>query len=501
MFQQSSSSENLQDENDQLLQKVNEAKLTAEITQLKEKCQKLEMLCVKGQNERERLLRDNRTLSLQLEKALEKDNHTRNVKNLQVELQHISEELKKLEDEKCAVVRDLEEFHHEQGAWSLQKNELEMNQAELVAENEVLKRELKTRNEEVEELKTELEVLRDGAVDRETHADVEELDMELKTLRAELAQVWEMLKVKDNKLETEQKSLKEKQYQLQKLTAECNRGKKSCALLVSKIAQKNQVIFSLSDKLLHEQQVNAELSARVSALSGQVLKTQRKLPADVGTSLRTRHRSKSDSCIDVEVKAENLAVFAKDTDHKKDLNAANEIALMKNAIESLRGERDSAVNDIQDLREGMQQLTEAFEEEMKVLLVMEREKCRQEMELLCDDRLKAQSKSYGQKLEWVTNEKNKLETKSKNLECEQDELRNQIEELCRTHSSSREEKAVQVDSAQWRRESRPPVRKRSKSAGMVTNVQIDEITAGSAMEENKGISARRPRISHRINST
>ena len=61
-----------------------------------------------------------------------------------------------------------------------------------------------------------------------------------------------------------------------------------------------------------------------------------------------------------EVKGENLTVFTGDTDHKEDLNAANEIALMKNAMENLRSERDSAVNDIQDLWKGMQVACCAF---------------------------------------------------------------------------------------------------------------------------------------------
>ena len=55
---------------------------------------------------------------------------------------------------------------------------------------------LQMKYEEVEELKAELEVLRDGTVDQETHTNTEGLESELKTLRTELGQVWEMLKIK-----------------------------------------------------------------------------------------------------------------------------------------------------------------------------------------------------------------------------------------------------------------------------------------------------------------
>lgn len=49
----------------------------------------------------------------------------------------------RIEEEKSAVMSELEEYHQKQVTWSREKSELQMNQAELNAENRQVKEDLK----------------------------------------------------------------------------------------------------------------------------------------------------------------------------------------------------------------------------------------------------------------------------------------------------------------------------------------------------------------------
>ncbi|XP_015773904.1 PREDICTED: uncharacterized protein LOC107352099 [Acropora digitifera] len=131
-------------------------------------------------------------------------------------------------------------------------------------------------------------------------------------------------------------------------------------------------------------------------------------------------------------------------------------------------ERDSVLQDAQDLLNGMQQLKEAFEEELEIELERERANYEKEKNLFqialeknTDKEQFGVNSNMETEITQLTEEKNALEVKSKNLECERDELRNQVEELCRMRTAA-EEKAVQVDTAlsPRKRDNKQTMRKR-----------------------------------------
>ncbi|XP_022784183.1 uncharacterized protein LOC111324796 isoform X2 [Stylophora pistillata] len=127
--------------------------------------------------------------------------------------------------------------------------------------------------------------------------------------------------------------------------------------------------------------------------------------------------------------------------------AAKDYYLSKR-LEDLTADRDSALQNFQDLLHGMQHLREAYEEEIARQMQQDRIKFEKEnifqVHSEDDDQLFGTNSKLEMEVKQLTAQKVALEVKSKHLECERDELRNQVEELCRMKTAA-EEKAVQVD--------------------------------------------------------
>lgn len=131
--------------------------------------------------------------------------------------------------------------------------------------------------------------------------------------------------------------------------------------------------------------------------------------------------------------------------------AAKDYYLSKR-LEDLTADRDSALQNSQDLLHGMQVHSED------------------------DDQLFGTNSKLEMEVKQLTTQKVALEVKSKHLECERDELRNQVEELCRMKTAA-EEKAVQVDlilSLRKRENKTTSERKRSKSFGFMSPCTMQE---------------------------
>ncbi|KAJ7383202.1 hypothetical protein OS493_030000 [Desmophyllum pertusum] len=380
-----------------------------------------------------------------------------NIHLLQEEVNKIKENVTRLESEKTELISELNKLHKEQEVWAVQRSELEMTQAELSAENAQLRSELKevavkTPENSIANVKKKFELEKEETVKKvkeEMKGSFDEVCLELKTVKSELSKVWDMLEVKEKQLEEQSHELQHEQDQSQKWAEELIQLRKDYADLTANTSIRSQMISTLRDELTQRCEDIIELEAELSYLNqqksnGTSLVKRKSVELKRRSSDGDINRRSSHSCDSAENCYKECSEVKKMTDKNSHLGQR---------VEELIAERDSALHDSQELLNGMQQLREAFEEEIERELERERTKFEREKRLLQvvmqseDDQQMSGTKS---KLETevtrLTAQKVALEVKSKHLEFERDELRNQVEELCRMRTTA-EEKAVQVDSA------------------------------------------------------
>lgn len=404
---------------------------------------------------------------------------TANIHFLQEEVDKINETVTRLESEKTALLSELNKLRQEKKVWAIQRSELEMTQAELSAENTQLRSELNSKlavkiseNQRIASVKTKLELEKEEAVKKvkeEMKGSFDEVCLELKTVKSELSKVWDMLEIKEKQFEEQSQELQHEHEQSQKWAEELMKLRKGYADLTANTSSRSQMISTLRDELTQRCDEIIELEAALSSLNQQNCKS---LKTSTLKNNKTRELKRRSSDGDINKSREYPENSHTKCIEVRKLTARN--THLSRRVDELIVERDSALNDSQDLLSGMQQLREAFEEEIEIELEREKTKFEEEKHLL-----QVQSEDGQQlfgtksKLEMevtrLTAQKVALEVKSKNLECERDELRNQVEELCRMRTAA-EEKAVQVDSAlsPRRRENKTSSRMRSKSVGIMS---------------------------------
>ncbi|XP_020625922.1 MAR-binding filament-like protein 1-1 isoform X2 [Orbicella faveolata] len=397
---------------------------------------------------------------------------------LQEEVDKIKETVTRLESEKTVLISELNKLCKEKEVWAIQRSELEMTQAELSSENTQLRSELNsklavknTENQSIASVKKKLELEKEEAVKKvkdEMKEPFDEVCLELKTVKSELSKVWDMLEIKEKELEEQSQELQHEREQSQTWAEELMKLRKDYADLTANTSSRSQMISTLRDELTQRCDEIIELEAALSSLNQQKCNSLK--TSTVKNKTHELKRRSSDGDIN-KIREYPGNSHSKCSEVSK-LTARN--AHLSRRVDELTVERDSALQDSQDLLSGMQQLREAFEEEIERELERERTKFEKENHLLQAQSGDGQQLSGAKpKLEMevtrLTAQKVALEVKSKNLECERDELRNQVEELCRMRTAA-EEKAVQVDSAlsPRRRENKTSLRMRSKSVGMMS---------------------------------
>jgi len=411
---------------------------------------------------------------------------------LQEEVDKINKTVTRLESEKTELISELNKLRKEKEVWAIQRSELEMTQAELDAENTQLRSELnnklavkKTENQSIASVQKKLELEKEEAVKKvkeQMKGSFDEVCLELNTVKSELSKVWDMLDVKEKQFEEQSQELEHEREQSQKWTEELLKLRKDYADLAVNTSSRNQMISTLRDELTQRCHEIIELEAALSSLN------QQKCNSPKISTLKNKTRELKRRRSDGDINKSHDYPGNSHTKYSDVRKLTDRNAYLSRRVDELIVERDSALQDSQDLLSGMQQLREAFEEEIERELERERTKFEKEKQLLQvqsedGEQLLSGAKS---KLEMevtrLTAQRVALEVKSKNLECERDELRNQVEELCRMRTAA-EEKAVQVDSAlsPRRRENKTSLRMRSKSVGMMPP-SIQEIPSSSFQE-------------------
>ncbi|KAK2564395.1 hypothetical protein P5673_011822 [Acropora cervicornis] len=368
---------------------------------------------------------------------------------LQDEVDKIKKTVTRLEAEKVDLISRVSKMHNEQGEWCLQKSELEMSLAELNAENTQLRSQLQS-----------------------TKESFDEVCLELETVKSELSKVWRILEEKEKVLEHRVQDVHKEKRQSRKLTEELAKLRKDYAELTTKTASRSQMICTLRDELSRSCQEIIKLETDPCSTQQKCI-TLEKLTLKEKKSSAGLKRRRSDGDI-----SSNYFKSSQERNETKKLTTEN--TQLKQRIEEVMAERDSVLQDAQDLLNGMQQLKEAFEEELEIELERERANYEKEKNLFqialeknTDKEQFGVNSMMETEITQLTEEKNALEVKSKNLECERDELRNQVEELCRMRTAA-EEKAVQVDTAlsPRKRDNKQTMRKRSKSVDVIAHPYV-----------------------------
>lgn len=396
---------------------------------------------------------------------------------LQDEVDKIKETVTRLESEKNDLISKVRKLQKDQEMWTSQKSELEMSVSELNAENMQLRVELQSTKVVKTELSTadivnKIEQEKEEAVRKAREEFKESLDevyLELQTVKSELSKVWQMLEEKEKEFEHRGKELHQEKQQSQKLAQELVKLRKDYADLTTKSASRSQMICTLRDEIMRR-------SKEVIALETEISTMQQKCNTLEKPRLQQKNHGLKRRRSDGDIRSHGN--FHLDYNEIKKLTSLN--TQLNKRVQEVIAERESVLQDAQDLLNGMQQLKEAFEEEVERELERERvnfEKEKQSLQIAyCQ---KADKEPFGVKTKLetevtqLTKEKNALEMKSKNLECERDELRDQVEELCKMRMAA-EEKGVQVDPAlsPRKRENKTSTRKRSKSIGVIVRPNI-----------------------------
>ncbi|XP_068694307.1 uncharacterized protein [Montipora foliosa] len=396
---------------------------------------------------------------------------------LQDEVDKIKETVTRLESEKNDLISEVRKLQKDQEMWTSQKSELEMSVSELNAENMQLRVELQSTKVVKTELSTDdimnkIEREKEEAVRKtreEFKESFDEVYLELQTVKSELSKVWHMLEEKEKEVEHRGKELHQEKQQSQKLAQELVKLRKDYADLTTKSASRSQMICTLRDEIMLR-------SKEVIALETEISTMQQKCNTLEKPRLQQKNHGLKRRRSDGDIRSHGN--FHLDYNEIKKLTSLN--TQLNKRVQEVRAERESVLQDAQDLLNGMQQLKEAFEEEVERELERERvnfEKEKQSLQIAyCQ---KADKEPFGVKTKLetevtqLTKEKNALEMKSKNLECERDELRDQVEELCKMRMAA-EEKGVQVDPAlsPRKRENKTSTRKRSKSIGVIVRPNI-----------------------------
>ncbi|XP_048584099.1 centrosomal protein of 83 kDa isoform X2 [Nematostella vectensis] len=462
------------------------------------------------------LINNNATLSSQIQKARELEKQARSVKNVQEELKHIKEALSRLDSEKHELMSELEALRQDKSVWSDEKAELTMSIAELQAENASIEEKLKTSGS----TRDTLAACSDAVMaDDASHIQkaTEEATQELKTMRGELEKVLQALNEKDAQLELQTQALDQRQHQLNRWAEEATRAKKDFAEMVTKASSRNQVITALRDQLAEKAQENAEIQETHTALREKLHSLTHPYSGIPGEShaipedkkLVTGHAPPS-SLLDLRRASDpapirpssvriGSALIGVNNEQKNELYSLRQCNERLSArVAELQEERDFAIEDALDLREGIQQLKEAFEDEIERELELQKERFElekhKENKLSRDDSLSVSGEisKFQDELKCLREDKQNLETERKNLEFERDELRRQVEELCENRSRS-QDKGVQVDlyfPSPKRRENRG--RKRSASVGYITPIiTLDNAVNGSRTSPDR-VSSRTP---------
>lgn len=404
---------------------------------------------------------------------------------LEEEVDKIKENVTRLESEKTELIKEIHKLQEEQQAWSIQRSELRMTLAELSAENSQLRDQLKKRPavNGIFNVRRDLELEKEEAVNKakeEMKVSFDEVCLELKTVKSELSKVWEMLEIKDKQFGEQSQELEYEHQQSQKWAEKLTQLRKDYADLAAITSSRSQMICTLRDELA---QRCLEIIELESALSSSTQQRSNSVETSAGLAKShqlTRRRSDGDikkSCGPCRLSAENCLADCMGVK----MFAAKDYYLSKR-VEDLTADRDSALQNSQDLLHGMQQLREAYEEEIGRHLQQESTKSEKEKLFQVhnedDDQLFGANSKLDTEVKQLTVQKVALEVKSKHLECERDELRNQVEELCRMKTSV-EEKAVQVDlilSLRKRENKTTSGRKRSKSVGFMSRGSMQEKT-------------------------
>nr|XP_058945084.1 cingulin-like protein 1 isoform X5 [Pocillopora verrucosa] len=404
---------------------------------------------------------------------------------LEEEVDKIKENVTRLESEKTELIKEIHKLQEEQQAWSIQRSELRMTLAELSAENSQLRDQLKKRPavNGIFNVRRDLELEKEEAVNKakeEMKVSFDEVCLELKTVKSELSKVWEMLEIKDKQFGEQSQELEYEHQQSQKWAEKLTQLRKDYADLAAITSSRSQMICTLRDELA---QRCLEIIELESALSSSTQQRSNSVETSAGLAKShqlTRRRSDGDikkSCGPCRLSAENCLADCMGVK----MFAAKDYYLRKR-VEDLTADRDSALQNSQDLLHGMQQLREAYEEEIGRHLQQESTKSEKEKLFQVhnedDDQLFGANSKLDTEVKQLTVQKVALEVKSKHLECERDELRNQVEELCRMKTSV-EEKAVQVDlilSLRKRENKTTSGRKRSKSVGFMSRGSMQEKT-------------------------
>ncbi|PFX34405.1 hypothetical protein AWC38_SpisGene670 [Stylophora pistillata] len=246
------------------------------------------------------------------------------------------------------------------------------------------------------DVRRKLELEKEEAVNKvkeDMKVSFDEVCLELKTVKSELSKIWEVLEIKDKQFEEQSQELEYTHQQSQKW----------------------------AEELTHLRNDYADLAAITSSRSESTRTRSNTVETSTGRAKShqlTRRRSDGDikkSCSPCCLSAESCHTDCMDVK----MVAAKDYYLSKR-LEDLTADRDSALQNFQDLLHGMQVHSED------------------------DDQLFGTNSKLEMEVKQLTAQKVALEVKSKHLECERDELRNQVEELCRMKTAA-EEKAVQVD--------------------------------------------------------
>lgn len=402
---------------------------------------------------------------------------------LQEEVDKIKENVIRLESEKTELTTELHKLQEKQQVWSLQRSELRMTLAELRAENSQLRDELKTRPavNGIIDVRRKLELEKEEAVNKvkeDMKVSFDEVCLELKTVKSELSKIWEVLEIKDKQFEEQSQELEYTHQQSQKWAEELTHLRKDYADLAAITSSRSQMICTLRDELAQRCLEITELESVLSSSTQQRSNTVETSTGRAKSHQLTRRRSDGDikkSCSPCCLSAESCHTDCMDVK----MVAAKDYYLSKR-LEDLTADRDSALQNSQDLLHGMQHLREAYEEEIARQMQQDRIKFEKEnifqVHSEDDDQLFGTNSKLEMEVKQLTAQKVALEVKSKHLECERDELRNQVEELCRMKTAA-EEKAVQVDlilSLRKRENKTTSERKRSKSFGFMSPCTMQE---------------------------
>ncbi|XP_048584101.1 myosin-2 heavy chain isoform X4 [Nematostella vectensis] len=432
-----------------------------------------------------------------------------------------TQENQRLDSEKHELMSELEALRQDKSVWSDEKAELTMSIAELQAENASIEEKLKTSGS----TRDTLAACSDAVMaDDASHIQkaTEEATQELKTMRGELEKVLQALNEKDAQLELQTQALDQRQHQLNRWAEEATRAKKDFAEMVTKASSRNQVITALRDQLAEKAQENAEIQETHTALREKLHSLTHPYSGIPGEShaipedkkLVTGHAPPS-SLLDLRRASDpapirpssvriGSALIGVNNEQKNELYSLRQCNERLSArVAELQEERDFAIEDALDLREGIQQLKEAFEDEIERELELQKERFElekvrilehKENKLSRDDSLSVSGEisKFQDELKCLREDKQNLETERKNLEFERDELRRQVEELCENRSRS-QDKGVQVDlyfPSPKRRENRG--RKRSASVGYITPIiTLDNAVNGSRTSPDR-VSSRTP---------